>query len=84
MSRRAGASGPDYGTVLMGGLILLVSVGFLGLSLYVTTSSRTGNAMMKLIALFGGVALGGAGIYTIYRGIRPGESAGDRRPVERS
>lgn len=84
MSRRPGAGGPDYGTVLMGGLILLVSVGFLGLSLYVTTSSRAGNAMMKLIALFGGVALGGAGIYTIYKGIRSGENPDDRRPAERS
>lgn len=83
MSRRPGSNGPDYGSVLMGGLILLVSLGFLGLSLYVTTSSRAGNAMMKLIALFGGAALGGAGIYMIYKGVRTGESPGDRRPADR-
>jgi hypothetical protein len=61
--------GSTAGTLFFGGLLLLVSLGFIGVSLYVATSSRSGGPMMTMVSLLGGGVLGGTGLYVVYGGL---------------
>ena len=65
-------------TLFFGGTLLLVSLGFLGLSVYVTTSSRSSSGMLMTIGLLGGSVLGGTGLYVVYKAVTVGEKGAKR------
>lgn len=70
--------GRDLGTMVFGGLLIVVALGFVAVTLLLSATARTGlNAMMLMLGLFAGVVVGGSGAYLIYRGA--GRSSGEAR-----